>query len=112
MQGWISDQKDPRMWVVIFVPLFLIIAGTMWMSRAVTKPLERTEIDKASLSISNVSYRFGSAPKSDRLYVYGEVSNSSAVAAGQTCLGEFVWSRKQDCRQLRAKYGQHWDIGA
>jgi hypothetical protein len=86
MQGWISDQKDPRMWVVIFVPLLLILVGTIWTSRAVIKPLERTEIDKASLSIANVSYRFGSTPKSDRIFVYGEVANASAVDAGQTCL--------------------------
>jgi hypothetical protein len=33
-----------------------------------------------------VSYRFGSTPKSDRIFVYGEASNASAVDAGQTCL--------------------------
>lgn len=93
MQTWISDQKDPRMWVVIFVPLLLILVGTFWMSRAITKPLERSEIEKASLSISNVSYRFGSDSKSDRVFVYGEVSNASAVEAGQTCLRVNLFGR-------------------
>lgn len=86
MQGWISDQKDPRMWLVIFVPFLLILAGTFWMTRAITKPMERSVIEKASLSIANVSYRFGSDSKSDRIFVYGEVSNASAAEAGQTCL--------------------------
>ncbi len=86
MQGWISDQKDPRMWVVVFVPLLIFLAGMFWMSRAVTKPLERSEISKSSLSIANVSYRFGNTPKGDRIFVYGEVSNASAAETGQTCL--------------------------
>lgn len=86
MQSWISDQKDPRMWLVIFVPVLLILTGTIWMSRSVTKSVERSDIEKASLSIANVSYRFGSHSKSDRIFVYGEVSNVSAVDAGQTCL--------------------------
>jgi len=86
MQGWISDQKDPRMYMMIFVPLLLIMAGTIWMSRTITKPMERHDIEKASLTVANVSYRFGTDSKNERIFVYGEVTNASAVEAGQTCL--------------------------
>ena len=48
--------------------------------------MERSDIDRASLSIANVSYRFVSDSKSDRIFVYGDMSNASAVDAGQTCL--------------------------
>jgi len=86
MQGWISDQKDPRTLAVIFIPLLIIIGIVFTMSRTITKPLERSDIDRASLTIANVSYRFGGTSKSDRIFVYGEVSNASAAEAGQTCL--------------------------
>ncbi len=87
MQGWISDQKDPRTLAVVFIPLLIIIGIVFTMTRTITKPLERSDIDRASLTIANVSYRFGgSTSKNDRIFVYGEVSNASAVDAGQTCL--------------------------
>lgn len=86
MQGWISDQKDPRMIAVVFIPIIIILGIVLTMSRTITKPLERHDIDRTSLSIANVSYRFGTDSKSDRIFVYGEVSNASAVDAGQTCL--------------------------
>lgn len=94
MQGWISDQKDPRMWVVLFAPLVIAFAVILWASKTVTKPLERNEINAASLSITNVSYRFGTAPKSNRIFVYGEVSNSSRMDAGQTCLRVNLFGRE------------------
>lgn len=86
MQGWISDQKDPRVLAMIFIPMIIIFGIVFSMTRTLTKPLERSDIDRNSLSITNVSYRFGTASNSDRIFVYGEVSNASTVAAGQTCL--------------------------
>jgi hypothetical protein len=86
MQGWISDQKDPRTLAVVFIPILLLMVYAFYQFRSVTKPLETNEISSTSLSISNVSYKFGSTAKSDRVFVYGEVSNGSAVDAGRTCL--------------------------
>ncbi len=86
MQAWISDQKDPRMLAVVFVPLLVILGVVFAMSRTITKPLERNEVDRSSLSVTNVTYRFGSPASSHNVFVYDEVSNSSAADAGQTCL--------------------------
>jgi len=86
MQTWMSDQKDPRTLVVIFIPLLLFMVYGFYQLKSVTKPLERNEITNTSIGISNVSYRFGSDSKKDRIFVYGEVSNASAVDAGQTSL--------------------------
>lgn len=86
MQSWISDQKDPRVWLVVFVPILIVIAFFIWLPQLVTKPLERTEIDKTSLSIANVSYRFSPSTGSQTIYIYGDISNSSLVDAGQTCV--------------------------
>lgn len=86
MQGWISDQKDPRMLAVVFIPLLIILAGTIWLSKTVVKPLDRRDIDRSSLTITNVTYRFGSASNRDSIYVYGDLTNSSSLDAGRTCL--------------------------
>jgi hypothetical protein len=86
MQSWISDQKDPRMWVVIFVPLFLILGGVIMMSRTITKLPERSEINPASLSVANITYRFGNSANRDYIYVYGDLSNASNLDASRTYL--------------------------
>lgn len=86
MQGWISDQKDPRMLAVVFIPLFLILGGVIFMTRTVVKLPERTEISPSSLSIANVTYRFGNSANRDYVYVYGDLSNSSDLDAGRTYL--------------------------
>lgn len=71
---------------MLLIPVLLLIVYAFYQFRLVSKPLERNEITSASISISNVSYRFGAGAKSDRIFVYGEVSNASAVDTGQTCL--------------------------
>ncbi len=86
MQGWISDQKDPRILALLFIPLLLLIVYAFYQFRLVTEPLDRNAINGTSISISNVSYRFGADSKHDRIFVSGEVSNASAVDAGQTRL--------------------------
>jgi hypothetical protein len=86
MQSWISDQKDPRMLAVVFIPLLVILAGALYLSKTVVKPMERSEIDRTSLSITNVTYRFGTASNRDYIYVYGDLTNSSSLDAGRTCL--------------------------
>ncbi len=82
MQGWISDQKDPRMLAVVFIPLIIFLGIALTMTRTVTKPLERNDLTPTSLSIKNVAYRFGAAA----IFVSGEATNSSDRDAGKTCL--------------------------
>ncbi len=86
MQGWFSDQKDPRLQFLIFGILLAFIAALYPMMRVVTKPLERGEINPASLSVANVTYRFGNTANRDYIYVYGDLSNSSDLDAGRTYL--------------------------
>lgn len=86
MQGWISDQKDPRMLAVVFIPLFVILGIAFVMSRNITKPLERGDLAPASLSIKNVSYRFGTGNAGSTIFVSGEAANLSDHDAGKTCL--------------------------
>ena len=57
MLGWISDQKDPRTLAVVFIPLLIIIGIVFTMTRTITKPLEKSDINRVSLTIANVSYR-------------------------------------------------------
>lgn len=84
MQSWISDQKDPRVFAVIFIPLILILVIVFSMTRSITKPLERSELSASSLSVKNITYRFGTT--SGRIFVSGEISNSASADAGKTCL--------------------------
>ena len=86
MQSWISDQKDPRMWMLAFVPLVIFLVLIFFVFRDVTKPLERSELSPSSLSIKDVSYRYGTGPSSSTIFVSGEVSNTSEQDAGKTCL--------------------------
>ncbi len=84
MQGWISDQKDPRMLALIFIPLIIILGIVLTTTRNITKPLERSDLAPSSLSIKNVTYRFGTG--GSKIFVSGEASNSSDQDAGKTCL--------------------------
>ena len=86
MQGWISDQKDPRMLAALFIPLIFILGIVMVMTRTITKLPERSDLAPESLTVKKVSYRFGSGPSSDKIFVAGEITNSSGVDAGKTCL--------------------------
>ncbi len=86
MQGWISDQKDPRMLAVVFIPLLIILGIVLMMTRTITKPLERNEINTSSLSVTNIAYRFGTVSNRDYIYVYGDLSNSSGLDAAKTYL--------------------------
>ncbi len=54
MQGWISDQKDPRMLAVVFIPLIIILGVVLTMTRTITKPLERNDLAPSSFSIRGI----------------------------------------------------------
>jgi hypothetical protein len=86
MQGWISDQKDPRMLTVVFIPLLLILGGVIIMTRTITKLPERSEINPASFSVANITYRFGNFANRDYIYVYGDLTNTSNLDAARTFL--------------------------
>ncbi len=86
MQSWISDQKDPRMLAMVFIPLIIILAVVLTMTRHIAKLPERSEISPASLSVANVVYRFSNAANSDYIYVYGDLSNSSNLDAAKIYL--------------------------
>lgn len=86
MQGWISDQRDPRTLLIVFVPILFIFALIYPLSKTVTKPLERNDLDRSAISVSKVTYRFGSGNSSDKIFIYGEMLNSSPVDAGKICL--------------------------
>ncbi len=96
MQGWISDQKDPRMLAVVFIPLIIFIGIALTMTRTITKPLERNDLTPTSLSIKNVAYRFGAGAASSHIFVFGEVSNSSGQDAGKTCLRVNIWDQQNN----------------
>lgn len=86
MQGWIADQKDPRLQFLVFGILLAFVAAIYPMMRMVTKPLARGEINPESLSVANVTYRFGNSANRDYIYVYGDLSNASDLDAQQTYL--------------------------
>ncbi len=86
MQGWISDQRDPRTLFLVFGILLVFFAAIYPMTRVISRPLERNDLAPSSLSIRNVSYRFGSGADSSHIFVSGEVSNLSDRDAGKTCL--------------------------
>ena len=94
MQGWIADQRDPRMAALILVPMLLILGLVVMLPRWVTKPIERQEIGRASVLIKNVRYRFGTDARSGRIFVYGEIENTSGTDAGQTCLRANLYDRE------------------
>ncbi len=37
MQGWISDQKDPRMLALVLIPLILILGSVVFMTASSRK---------------------------------------------------------------------------
>jgi hypothetical protein len=86
MQGWIADQRDPRLQLLLFGILVVFLAGLYPMMRMVVRPLERREIHPRELSVTNVTYRFGNSANNDYIYVYGDLTNSSTVEVSQTYL--------------------------
>jgi predicted nucleic acid-binding Zn ribbon protein len=86
MQGWISDQKDPRMMAVVLIPALIILVGVFMMTRTFAKLPGRSEINPASLSVSNITFRFGHSANRDYIYIYGDLANSSSIEASQTYL--------------------------
>lgn len=94
MQGWISDQKDPRMLAAVFIPLIFILGIVLTMTRTITKPLEKSDLAPSSLSIKNVTYRFGTGTGSSNIFVSGEASNTSDQDAGKTCLRVNLFSQE------------------
>ena len=86
MQGWISDQKDPRMLAAVLIPLVIVLGVVITMTRTITKLPERNEISTSSLAVTNVTYRFGTVSNKDYIYVYGDLTNSSNLDTGKTYL--------------------------
>ena len=122
MQSWISDQKDPRMIAVVFIPLVLVFVYGYFQLKSVTKPIERSEMNPASLSVANITYRFGNAANRDYVYVYGDLSNSTSLDAGKIYLRVNLFDQKNtlidtfvqdpDCASVPAKDSKRFRIVA
>ncbi len=107
MQGWISDQRDPRTLFFVFGILLVFFAAIYPMTRVISKPLEKNDLALSSLSIKNVSYRFGSGANSAHIFVSGEASNVSGQDAGKTCLRVNLLGREN---QIIDSFVQSMDV--